>query len=48
MFLLLLVVVITHETKATACRALMFIVGIFVNDAIAIAVWTNFSFHVYA
>jgi hypothetical protein len=40
-----LVVVITHKTKATACRALTLIVRIFVNDAIAIAVWTSLSFH---
>ena len=38
------VVVIRYETKATARRALTFIVRIFVNDTIAIAVWT--SFHV--
>jgi hypothetical protein len=43
-----LVVIIMHETKATAFRTLMFIIGIFVNDAIAIAVWTGFSFHVRA
>ena len=39
-------VVITHKTKATACRALTFIVRVFVNDSIAVAVWTSFSFHV--
>jgi hypothetical protein len=38
-----MVVVITYKTKATACRALTFIVPIFVNDAIAIAVWTSFD-----
>ena len=38
------VVVIRYKTKATARRALTFIVRIFVNDTIAIAVWT--SFHV--
>src|SRR5262245_27198307 len=35
-------VVIAHKTKATAGRALAFIVRIFVNDTIAIAVWTSF------
>ena len=40
----MIVVVITYKTKATARRALTFIVRIFVNDTIAIAVWT--SFHV--
>ena len=38
-----MVVVITYKTKATACRALTFIVRIFVNDTIAIAVWTSFD-----
>ena len=40
----MIVVVIRYKTKATASRALTFIVRIFVNDTIAIAVWT--SFHV--
>jgi len=35
-------VVIAYKTKATAGRALAFIVRIFVNDTIAIAVWTSF------
>src|SRR5262249_35926931 len=35
-------VVIRHKTKPTAGRALAFIVRIFVNDTIAIAVWTSF------
>jgi hypothetical protein len=46
-------VVIRYKTKATAGRALAFIVRVFVNDTIAIAVWTRFraiavwiSFHV--
>jgi hypothetical protein len=44
MFLLLLmVVVIRYKTKATACGALTFVVRIFVNDTIAIAVWTSFD-----
>ena len=43
-YFFMIVVVITYKTKATARRALTFIVRIFVNDTIAIAVWT--SFHV--
>src|SRR5262245_3527047 len=35
-------VVIRYKTKATARRALTFIVRVFVNDTIAIAVWTRF------
>jgi hypothetical protein len=35
-------VVIRYKTKATARRALTFIVRVFVNDTIAIAVWTSF------
>jgi len=50
----MVVIIITYETKATARRALTFVVRIFVNDTIAIAVWTGFdtiaavwtSFHV--
>jgi len=38
-----IIVVIRYKTKATACRALTFIVRIFVNDTIAIAVWTSFD-----
>jgi hypothetical protein len=41
------IVVIRYETKATARRALTFIVRIFVNDTIAITVWTSF-YHVVA
>ena len=37
-----IVVVIRYKTKATARRALTFIVRIFVDDTIAIAVWTSF------
>jgi hypothetical protein len=37
------VVVIRYKTKATACRALTFIIRIFVNDTIAIAVCTSFD-----
>jgi hypothetical protein len=43
-YFFMIVVVIKYKTKATARRALTFIVRIFVNDTIAIAVWT--SFHV--
>jgi len=38
----MVVVVIAHKTKAAARRALTFIVRIFVNDTIAVAVWTSF------
>ena len=41
----MIVVVISYKTKATARRALTFIVRLFVNDTIAIAVWTSFHFH---
>src|SRR6476659_5323995 len=41
-YFFMIVVVITYKTKATARRALTFIVRIFVNDTIAIAVWTRF------
>lgn len=41
------IVVIRYKTKTTACRALPFIVRIFVNDTIAITVWTRF-YHVVA
>ena len=40
------VVVIRYEAKATARRALTFIVRIFVNDTIAITVWASSYFHV--
>ena len=40
------IVVIRYETKTAARRALTFIVRIFVNDTIAITVWTSFYFHV--
>src|ERR1700756_5728678 len=38
-----MVVVIRYKTKVTACRALTFVVRIFVDDTIAIAVWTSFD-----
>jgi hypothetical protein len=43
-YFFMIVVVISYKPKATTRRALTFIVRIFVNDTIAIAVWT--SFHV--
>jgi hypothetical protein len=39
------VVFISYETKAAARRALTFIVRIFVDDTVAITVWTGFCFH---
>jgi hypothetical protein len=42
------VVVVNYEAKATASRALTFIVRVFVDDTIAITVWTSFGFHVAA
>jgi hypothetical protein len=45
-YVVMIVVVIRYKTKATARRALTFIVRISVNDTIAIAVWT--CFHVCA
>ena len=41
-YFFMVVVVIRYKTKSTARRALTFIVRIFVNDTIAIAVWTSF------
>jgi hypothetical protein len=38
-----MVVVIMYKTKATACRALTFVVRVLVNDTAAIAVWTSFD-----
>ena len=38
------IVVIRYETKTAARRALTFIVRIFVNDTIAITVWTRSYF----
>jgi hypothetical protein len=40
-YFFMMAVVIRYKTKATARRALTFIVRIFVNDTIAIAVWTS-------
>ena len=41
-YFFMVVVVIGHTTKATARQASTFIIRIFVNDTIAIAVWTSF------
>ena len=41
-YFFMIVVIIRYKTKATAGRALTFIARIFVNDTIAIAVWTGF------
>jgi hypothetical protein len=43
-YFFMVVIVISYKTKAATRRALTFIVCIFVNDTITIAVWT--SFHV--
>jgi hypothetical protein len=37
-----IIIVIRHETTATACWALLLIVRTFFNDAFTIAVWTGF------
>jgi len=42
-YYLFMVVITGYKTKAPACRALTFIVRIFVDDTIAIAVWTSFD-----
>jgi hypothetical protein len=41
-----IIIVIRHETTAAARRALPLIVRTLFNDAITVAVWTGFSFHV--
>jgi hypothetical protein len=38
----MVVVIIGHETTATARRTSLFIVRAFVNDTITVAVWTGF------
>jgi hypothetical protein len=40
-YFFMILVVISYKPKATAVRTLTFIVRIFVNDTIAIAVWTS-------
>src|SRR6516162_5302452 len=42
-YYLFMVTVIRYKTKASACRALTFIVRIFVDDTITIAVWASFD-----
>jgi hypothetical protein len=42
-YFFIVVVIITYKTKATACRALTFILRVFVKDSIAVAVWTSFD-----
>src|SRR5215467_13368079 len=39
---LFIMIIIRHETTATACWALLLIVRTLSNDAITIAVWTGF------
>jgi len=43
---LFIMIVIRHETTAAARWALLLIVRTLSNDAITIAVWTGFGFHV--
>jgi hypothetical protein len=42
----LIIIFISHETTAAARWALLVIVRTLSNDAIAVAVWTGFGFHV--
>ena len=42
----LIIIVIRHETTAAARWALLLIVRALSNDAITVAVWTGFGFHV--
>jgi hypothetical protein len=42
----LIIVVIRHETTAAARWALLLIVRTLSNDAITVAIWTGFGFHV--
>src|SRR5215472_3656232 len=41
-----IIIVIRHETTAAARWALPFIVRTLFNDAVTVAVWTGFGFHV--
>ena len=43
---LFIIIVIRHETTAAARWALLLIVRTLFNDAIAVALWTGFGFHV--
>jgi hypothetical protein len=40
-----IVVVIRYETTSAAGWTLMFIVSVFINFSITVAIWTDFSFH---
>jgi hypothetical protein len=42
----IIIIVIRHETTAAACWALLLIVRTPFNDAITVAGWTDFGFHV--
>ena len=42
----LIIIVIRHETTAAARWALPLVVRTLFNDAITVAVWTGFGFHV--
>jgi hypothetical protein len=44
-YFLIIIVVIRHETTAAARWALLLIIRTLFNDAITIAVWTGFGFH---
>ena len=45
-YFFLIIIVIRHETTAAARWALPLIVRTLFNDAITVAVWTGFGFHV--
>jgi hypothetical protein len=45
-FLIIIVIVIRHETTAAARWALLLMVRTLSNDAITVAIWTGFGFHV--
>jgi hypothetical protein len=44
-YFIIIIIVIRHETTAAARRALLLIVRTLSNDAITVAVWTGFGFH---
>jgi hypothetical protein len=45
-YFIIIIIVIRHETTAAARWALLLIVRALSNDAITVAVWTGFGFHV--
>jgi hypothetical protein len=45
-FFIFIIIVIGHETTTTARWALLLIVRTLFNDAITVALWTGFGFHV--